>query len=123
MNRASSGDQVKDFLRKGDNQPACQCQEALRTLRRVMALEGKTHLYKHPSLTESDRWRGSTKNEGGEIIYDRQRITGSKGSCRKAAEAQQSRRYRRKTKTSLSAERKSAMELVVILGDFLKSKK
>lgn len=46
-----------------------------------MTLEGKPHLYHAPAQQDQTNGADQRKNKGGEIIYDCQRVTGSKDGC------------------------------------------
>lgn len=81
-----------------------------------MALEGKAHLHHTPAKQNQADGTDQGKDEGGEVIHHCQRVAGGKGGCGKAAEAQHHSDVGGKTKPPFSAERQSALRLVVLLG-------
>lgn len=70
-NRKSGGDKVKDFLGEGDYQPTGQGEETLRTLGRIVALEGETHLHHAPTQKDEPNGADQGKDEGGEVVDHR----------------------------------------------------
>ena len=67
-NRKSSGDEVEDFLGKGHHEAARQGEETLRTLGRIVALEGKTDLHHTPAQEDEADGADQGKDEGREVL-------------------------------------------------------
>ena len=76
----STHDEVQDFLRKGDDDAACQSQETVGTLRRVVRLERQTDLNDTPAEQEEADRANEPEDEIGQIVYNCNRITCGKSS-------------------------------------------
>ena len=113
--RSSGRDEVEDLLGKGHDQAARKGEKTLGTLGGVMALEGEAHLHHAPAQQNQADGTDQGKDEGGEIVHYRQRIAGSEGSGRKAADAQHGSYIGGKPVTALSAKGQGALGLVVLL--------
>ena len=72
-------DEVKDFLRKGDDDAACQSQETVGTLRRIVGLERQADLNNAPTEQDETNRTNESENKVGQVVYDGNGITRSKG--------------------------------------------
>ena len=70
----AAGDQVEDLLCERDDKASGECQKALRALRRVMALKGKTDLHHAPAEQNQADGADQRENEAGKIADRPQRI-------------------------------------------------
>lgn len=71
--------EVQDFLRKGDDDAACQSQETVGALRRVVGLEAETDLNDTPAEQDKTDRTNESENKVGQVVYDGNGITRSKG--------------------------------------------
>lgn len=87
-NRNSGCDKVKDFLGKGNHEAARQGEETLRTLGRVVALEGEADLHHAPAQQDEADGADQGKDEVGQVVHHAQRIAGGKSRGGEATGAQ-----------------------------------
>ena len=74
-----AGDKSQDFLCEGDDDTTCKSQETVRTLGRIVALKGETHLDDTPAQENETDCSDQTEDEITEVVDHSQRIvTGSK---------------------------------------------
>ena len=75
-------DQVEDLLGKGDDDTARKGQETVRSLRRIVGLQGQTDL--HDAEAQQDKPDGTdqTEDKGGQVIDNGNGVAGSKSRDR-----------------------------------------
>lgn len=87
MSVGLANDEVKNLLCKGNNDTTGKSEKALTALRGIVGLETETNLHNTPTEQNEADSTDQTKNKGGQIIYDGQRIvTGSECGEGKAAQ-------------------------------------
>jgi len=72
----SGGDQIKNLLSKGDNNTACEGQEAVCSLAGIVALERKTDLHNAEAEHDQTDCTDKTENESGQVVDHLQRVGG-----------------------------------------------
>ena len=122
-NIQSGGDEIEDFLSKGNHKPAGKSQEALRPLGGIVALKGKTDLHDAPAQKDQTNRADQGKDKVGQIVDYAKRVAGSEGGNRKAAEAQHHGCIGGKAEPPLPVKRRSVGGPNVLPGVFLQHKK
>jgi len=72
-----TGDQGQDLLGEGDDDAACQGQEAVGTLRGIVGLQGQAHLNNAPAQQDQADGTDQAEDELTQVIHHSQRIAGS----------------------------------------------
>jgi hypothetical protein len=76
MNFLHGTDERKDLLGKSDYKTAEETEEALRTLARIMALDGHTYLHNTPTQDNNANRPDTGENECGQVVHNGQGIVG-----------------------------------------------
>ena len=79
--KLSAGNHVQNLLGKGDDDTACQGEEAIGTLGRIMGLQGQTNLDNAPTQQDQTHGPNHAEDEVRQIINNGERITAG-GRCR-----------------------------------------
>ena len=79
--RTSAGNHGQNLLGEGDDNTACQSEEAIRTLGRIMGLQGQTHLHDTPAQQDQTHGPDHAENKVGQVVDNSERIAAG-GRCR-----------------------------------------
>lgn len=73
-------DEVKNFLRKGDDDATGKGQEAVAALGGIVALEGQTNLNNTPTKQDQPDGTNESEDEIGQVVYNRDGVAASSKS-------------------------------------------
>lgn len=96
----SGDDEVQDFLGKGDDNTACEGQEAVGTLGRVVGLQGQTDLNDAPAQQDEADCTDQPEDEGGQVVDHGEGIAG----CGKGRNGQPQQKRQRQDGCGIAAE-------------------
>ena len=71
-----AGDQGQNFLGEGDDDAACQSEEAVGTLRGIVGLQGQTNLDNAPAQQDQTDGADEAEDEGGQVVDYLQGVSG-----------------------------------------------